>query len=120
MKLVCPTETQLLEFGSAITTLAQEPHQALQKATHLSASKRERIARELSAAQEAHQHISHRLRRLTQRKKLHLCKIINAYDPTIAPICKGKSNCPTQLQTGPSMQGLWTPVCRVLRGLSHL
>ena len=71
-------------------------------------------------AQEAHQHISHRLRRLTQRKKLHLCKIINAYDPTIAPICKGKSNCPTQLQTGPSMQGLWTPVCRVLRGLSHL
>jgi hypothetical protein len=34
--------------------------------------------------------------RLTQGKNLAHCKIVNAYDPTIAPILKGKSNCPAQ------------------------
>jgi hypothetical protein len=34
---------------------------------------------------------------------LSQCKIVNAYDPTIAPICKGKSNCPTQFGRKPGL-----------------
>jgi hypothetical protein len=103
VRLVRQTETQLLEVGSAIVTLAQEAHQALQQASHLSVSKRERLARDLSAAQEAHRHISTQSRRLTQGKKLPHCKIVNAHDPTIAPIMKGKSNCPAQFGRKPGI-----------------
>jgi hypothetical protein len=39
---------------------------------------------------------SQQSQRLTQGKKLGQFKIVNAYDPTIAPIIKGKSNCPAQ------------------------
>lgn len=31
------------------------------------------------------------MRRLPQGKRLSHCKIVNAYDPTIAPILKGKT-----------------------------
>ena len=103
VKLVRQTETQLLERGSSIAALVQEAHQALQAAPHLSAAQRERLARDLSAAQEAHQQISTQSRRLTQGKKLPHCKIVNAYDPTIAPIMKGKSNCPAQFGRKPGL-----------------
>jgi ABC-type transporter Mla subunit MlaD len=103
VKLVRQTETQLLERCSSIAALVQEAHQALQTASHLSAATRERLARDLSAAQEAHQQISTQSRRLTQGKKLPHCKIVNAYDPTIAPIMKGKSNCPAQFGRKPGL-----------------
>ena len=103
VKLVRQTETQLLELGSSIAALAQEAHQALQKAPHLSAARRERLASALRTAQEAHQQISTPSRRLTQGKKLPHCKIVNAYDPTIAPIMKGKSNCPAQFGRKPGL-----------------
>lgn len=103
VKLVRQTETQLLELGSSIAALAQEAHQALQKAPHLSAARRERLASALRTAQEAHQQISTQSRRLTQGKKLPHCKIVNAYDPTIAPIMKGKSNCPAQFGRKPGL-----------------
>jgi hypothetical protein len=96
VKLVRQTETRLLEVGSSMATLAQQAHQALEKATQLSASTREHLASDLSAAQAAHQQISTPSCRLTQGKRLSHCKIVNAYDPTIAPILKGKSNCPAQ------------------------
>jgi hypothetical protein len=103
VKLVRHTETQLLEVGSSIAALAQEAPQALQQASHLSVSKRERLAKALRTAQEAHQQISTQSRRLTHGKKLHQCKIVNAYDPTIAPILKGKSNCPAQFGRKPGL-----------------
>ena len=103
VKLVRHTETQLLEVGSSIATLAQEAHQALHQASHLRVSTRERLARDLSVAQEAHRHISTQSRRLTQGKKLPHCKIVNAHDPTIAPIMKGKSNCPAQFGRKPGL-----------------
>jgi hypothetical protein len=103
VKLVRHTETQLLEVGSSIATLAQEAHQALQQASHLRVSTRERLAKDLSAAQEAHRHIRTQSRRLTQGKKLPHCKIVNAYDPTIAPMMKGKSNCPAQFGRKPGL-----------------
>jgi len=43
-----------------------------------------------------HTHIRTQSTRLTQGKTLSHCKRVNAYDLTIAPIMKGKSNCPTQ------------------------
>jgi hypothetical protein len=103
VKLVRHTETQLLEVGSSIATLAHEARQNLQQATHLRASTQERLTRDLSAAQEAHQQICQQSRRLTQGQRLHHHKIVNAYDPTIAPIIKGKSNCPAQFGRKPGI-----------------
>jgi hypothetical protein len=40
---------------------------------------------------------------LTQGKKLSHSKLVNAYDPTIAPIIKGKSNCPAQFGRKPGL-----------------
>ena len=103
VQLVRQTATQLLALGDAIAALAQEAHQALQEAPHLSAAKRERLANALRTAQEAHQQISTQSRQLTQGKKLPHCKIVNAYDPPIAPIIKGKSNGPAQFGRKPGM-----------------
>jgi hypothetical protein len=103
VELVRQTERQLLEVGSAIAQLAQEAQQTLYKAPHLRASTQERLDSDLSLAIEAHQRISQQSRRLTQGKRLSHCKIVNAYDPTIAPILKGKSNCPTQFGRKPGI-----------------
>jgi hypothetical protein len=103
VKLVRHTETQLLEVGSAIAQLAQETQQTLSKVTHLHASSQERLASDLRTAIQAHHQISKQSRRLTQGKRLSHCKIVNAYDPTIAPIIKGKSNCPAQFGRKPGM-----------------
>jgi hypothetical protein len=61
-----------------------------------SQAQRERLLRDLEATRAAHRHITRQSQRVTQGKKLPHCKIVNAYDPTIAPILKGKSNCPAQ------------------------
>jgi len=103
VKLVRHTETQLLDLGTPIATLTQQAQQVLQQTTHLSETKRERLARALHAAIEAHQDIRTQSQRLTQGKKLSHCKIVNAYDPTIAPIMKGKSNCPAQFGRKPGI-----------------
>lgn len=103
VKLVRHTETRLLEVGGAIAQLAQDAQQTLGKATHLSASIQERLASDLSTATWAHHQISKQSRRLTQGKRLSHCKIVNAYDPTIAPILKGKSNCPAQFGRKPGI-----------------
>ena len=50
-----------------------------------------------------HDHIRQQSTRLTHGKKLRHCKLVNAYDPTIAPIIKGKSNCPAQFGRRPSL-----------------
>jgi energy-coupling factor transporter ATP-binding protein EcfA2 len=42
-------------------------------------------------------------RRLIHGKRLRQCKIVNAYDPTIAPILKGKSHCPAQFGRKPGI-----------------
>jgi hypothetical protein len=55
-----------------------------------------RAATSREATCTTHRHITTQSQRLTQGKKLAHCTIVNAYDPTIAPIVKGKSNCPAQ------------------------
>ncbi|HEX9871904.1 MAG TPA: hypothetical protein VGC99_25560 [Candidatus Tectomicrobia bacterium] len=101
--LVRQTETQLLELGHPILPLARAAQQRLHGATPLSEDQRARLDTQLTAALEAHQRIEHQSRRLTQGKAVAHCKIVNAYDPTIAPICKGKSNCSAQFGRKPGM-----------------
>lgn len=103
VKLVRQTETQLLEIGSPIAELAHQAQQALNSTTNLSASTQTRLVHDLSIAIETHHQISKQSRRLTQGKRLNHCKIVNAYDPTIAPILKGKSNCPAQFGRKPGI-----------------
>jgi hypothetical protein len=101
--LVRQTERQLLELGQQVLPLAQAAQAHLHGATHLSAEQRVRLHTQLTAALDAHHRIALQSRRLTQGKALSQCKIVNAYDPTIAPICKGKSNCPAQFGRKPGI-----------------
>jgi hypothetical protein len=101
--LVRQTETQLLARGRQILPLARAVQQRLHSMPQLSEDQRARLDTQLTAALAAHQRIEHQSRRLTQGKVLPHCKIVNAYDPTIAPICKGKSNCPAQFGRKPGI-----------------
>jgi len=89
MKLVRHTEPQLLELGKPIIPLAQQAQQLLTPATALSDSTRARLADAFNAAISNHTHI---------RKPS-----TNAYDLTLAPLLKGKSNCPTQFGRKPGI-----------------
>jgi hypothetical protein len=97
------TEQQLLERGEPITTFAHQAQQRLEQTETLRAPQRERFARQLSTAMSAHEHIRRQSKWLTHGKKLSHCKLVNAYDPTIAPIVKGKSNCPAQFGRKPGI-----------------
>jgi hypothetical protein len=101
--LVRQTETHLLEMGQQVLPLARAAQACLHGAPQLSEEQRARLDTQLTAALEAHHRIAHQSRRLTQGKALSHCKIVNAYDPTIAPICKGKSNCPAQFGRKPGI-----------------
>jgi hypothetical protein len=103
VRLVRQTETQLLELGQPVLTLARATQDSLHGAMYLSGEQQRRLDTQLTTALEAHQRIESQSRRLTQGKALRHCKIVNAYDPTIAPICKGKSNCPAQFGRKPGI-----------------
>jgi hypothetical protein len=101
--LVRQTETHLLELGAPVLPLARAAHARLHGAPQLSAAQQRRLDTQLMVALEAHHRIERQSRRLTQGKALPHCKIVNAYDPTIAPMCKGKSNCPAQFGRKPGI-----------------
>lgn len=103
VKIVRQTEQQLLALGEPIKALAQQAQQVLAQATGLREATRERLASALTTALGAYAHIRTQSIRLTQGKKLQQCKIVNAYDLTIAPIVKGKSNCPAQFGRKPGL-----------------
>lgn len=103
VKLVRQTERQLLEAGGALGQLATDAQQHLPQAPQGSTAVGERLVRDLSQALQAHHQIAKQSRHLTQGKRLPQCKIVNAYDPTIAPIIKGKSNCPAQFGRKPGI-----------------
>ena len=103
MKLVRQTERQLLELGQPIQGLGQQAQQFLAQAHDLPEAQRERLTSALTMVVGTHAHIHKQSQRLTQGKKLRHCKIVNAYDPTIAPIMKGKSNCPAQFGRKPGI-----------------
>jgi hypothetical protein len=101
--LVRQTETHLLEMGERVLPLGRAAQEYLHGATPLSADQQARLHTQLTAALEAHHRIARQSRRLTQGKALSQCKIVNAYDPTIAPICKGKSHGPAPFGRQPGM-----------------
>jgi hypothetical protein len=101
--LVRQTETHLLEMGEQVLPLARAAQAHLHGAMQLSEEQRTRLHTQLTAALEAHHRIERQSRRLTQGKALSRCKIVNAYDPTIAPICKGKTNCAAQFGRKPGI-----------------
>ncbi len=88
-----------------MVTLAQTAQAQVQSAVELTADQRAHWNTTLSLALVTHQQIVTQSRRLTHGKSLTRCKIVTAYDPTIAPICKGKSNCPTQFGRKPGIIG---------------
>ena len=96
VKLVRQTERKLLELGDSIELWSQKAKELLCQDTNLSEAQRERLLRDLESASDAHRQIAKQSQRLTRGKKLSQFKIVNAYDPSIAPIIKGKSNCPAQ------------------------
>ena len=101
--LVRQTERQLLALGQPIHALGQQAQQLLDHTNNLQTAHRQRLTSTLNAAMHAQEHIRKQSLRLTQGKKLSHCKIVNAYDPTIAPIMKGKSNCPAQFGRKPGI-----------------
>ena len=101
--LVRHTERPLLALGQPIQALGQQAQQLLDHANDLQDAHRQRLTSELNAAMKTQEHIRKQSLRLTQGKKLSHCKIVNAYDPTIAPIIKGKSNCPAQFGRKPGI-----------------
>jgi hypothetical protein len=103
--LVRQTETHLLTTGAPVAAVAQTAQAQVQTAPALTEDQRARWDVTLTLALLAHQPLVPQSRRLTHGKPLTQCKIVNAYDPTIAPICKGKSNCPTQFGRKPGIIG---------------
>jgi hypothetical protein len=101
--LVRQTETPLLELGQPVLALARAAQACRHGAPQLSEDQRVRLDTQLTAALQAHHRIAHQSRRLTQGKALRHCKIVNADDSTIAPMCKGKSHCPAQFGRKPGM-----------------
>ena len=96
VKLVRQTEQRLLDLDESIETWTQQAKDLLHQDAELSEAQRQHMLRDLEAASDAHRQVVKQSQRLTQGKKLGQFKIVNAYDPTIAPIIKGKSNCPAQ------------------------
>jgi hypothetical protein len=96
VKRVRQTEQRLLDLDESIETWTQQAKDLLHQDAELSEAQRQHMLRDLEAASDAHRQVVKQSQRLTQGKKLGQFKIVNAYDPTIAPIIKGKSNCPAQ------------------------
>ena len=96
VKLVRQTEQQLLDLGEDIATFGHQAQTYLEQTTTLSETQRDRLRQDLTTAMQHHEQIRKQSKRLTQGKKLSHFKVVNAYDLTIAPIVKGKSNCPAQ------------------------
>ena len=103
VKLVRQTEQQLLEVGQPVQPLAQTAQAYLDGKTSLPHEVQVRLATQLKDALESHQRVAKQSRRLVQSKPLTHYKIVNAYDGTIAPILKGKSNCPAQFGKKPGI-----------------
>ena len=101
--LVRQTEHQLLALGEPITTFGLQAQERLEHTLPLGEAQRQRLILALTTAMGHHAHIRKQSTRLTQGKKLRHCKLVNAYDPTIAPIIKGKSNCPAQFGRKPGI-----------------
>jgi len=96
VKLVRQTEQHLLEVGRRLLPLVHAAGTYWDEVKHLPVAQRERLDTTLQVALAAPQRMAKQSRRLTNGKPLPHGKIVNAYEVTIAPICKGKSHGPAQ------------------------
>ena len=101
--LVRQTEAQLLALGEQVLPLAQAARQRLHGATALSEEQRACLDTQLTTALEAHHRMAHQSRRLTPGQALTHGKMVNADDPTLAPMCQGQSHCPAPFGRTPGM-----------------
>jgi len=97
------TERQLLEVGSMVGPLAMQAALYLYEADRLDEPTPARLLTQLRQAVSQYELIEQQSRRLIHGKKLPHAKIVNAYDRSIAPIIKGKSNCPVQFGCKPGI-----------------
>jgi len=103
LKLVRQTEKQLLTLGQLVGPMALKALLDLYEDSTLPEAQKDRLQCQLQQATGHYESIERQSRRLTQGKKLAQAKIVNAYDLTIAPILKGKSNCPVQFGKKPGL-----------------
>jgi hypothetical protein len=103
LQKVRDTERQLLEVGQMVGPLALKATLDLYADDSLEAAQQERLMASLRQAAQHYDVIEQQSRRLIHGKKLPHAKIVNAYDPAIAPIIKGKSNCPVQFGCKPGI-----------------
>ena len=101
--LVRQTEQQLLALGEPIKTFGLQAKESLEQMCALPEARRVRLTLALTTALGHHDHLRKQSTQLTHGKKLSHCKLVNAYDLTIAPIVKGKSNCPAQFGRKPGL-----------------
>ena len=101
--LVRQTEQQLLALGEPIKTFGLKAKEYLEQTPTLREAQRVRLTLALTTAMGHHDLIRKQSNQLTHGKKLSHCKLVNAYDLTIAPIVKGKSNCPAQFGRKPGL-----------------
>lgn len=102
MTLVRQTEHKGLALGEPSAALGQQARPLLDQTTVLSDAQRTRVVDAFNAAMSNHTHIRTQSTQRTNGKTLRHGKRVNAYDRTMAPSMKGKSNCPAQFgrQTG--------------------
>ncbi len=103
LKWVRETEKRLLTIGYQVVPLALCAQMHRQKDIAIDQVQPEGLMHQLDQALEAHRHIEKQSRQWVNGKKVDHCKIVNAYDPTIAPIQKGKSNGPCQCGKKPGI-----------------
>jgi len=103
VKLVRHTAHQRLELGKPIATFGQQAQARLAQTTALCETQRERLTRALTMAMSHPAHLRTQSTWLTQGKKRSHCQVVNAYDPTMAPMIKGKSNGPAQFGRKPGI-----------------
>ena len=107
--LVRQTEKQLLTVGQCVGPLALKAMLSLYEDTTVAEAKKARLHRQLQQATGHYESIERQSRRLTQGKKLSAPKRVNAYDPTITPILKGKTTVRSSLAKSPASSRRWPP-----------
>jgi hypothetical protein len=90
-------------MGEPVLTLARAAQACLHGAPPRSDAQQARLDTQRTVALEAPHRIAHQSRRRTQGKALPHGKIVNADDPTMAPMCQGKSPGPAQVGRNPGM-----------------
>jgi len=103
VRLVRQTEAQLLTTGALVVALARTAQTHVHTTPQLTADPRRRWDTTLTLALATHQQSAPQSRRLTHGKPLTRGKIVNAYDAPLAPIGKGKRNCPTPFGRTPGL-----------------